>query len=680
MSTNSFHPGIALLCAAHLLFAQQQEPTTVEKLAAAARESIVIITVKGRDGETEGIGTGFIVSEDGLVATNRHVLGEARPISVELDGGVFFRVTEIHATASMVDLAIIRIRAEGLTALPLGDSGKLIDGQRVVALGNPQGMAHSVVSGVVSAVRDLGGQQMIQLAIPIEPGNSGGPVLDEQGRVVGILTLKSAITHNLGFALGVDMLKPLLENPNPVPIENWLTIGAIDADTWDPRPVGHWRQRAGRVLAVPQPQSVEGRSTCLREFECPATPYEVAVSIHAEGSHAGLLLGYQDDTFHTFSIYDGHAYLARFGMVRADTRESMQDRRCPSYRPGTWNHLKVKVEADRIVCFLNGEEVFESPDTQIPATRHGLIRFAAEPAAFRDFQIAARIDDNRLDPAIATKINTLLDSLPSDEISDDVVNTLADDADAAAILLDARAWLLLNEARRMRELAEAVNARKVQQQLNEELSQDEPDIDLIHAALLLAKLDNPDLRLEVYRQEVADMAAAIKAKLADDADEATRLQQLISWMFEENGFHGSRSDYYNRANSYLNEVIDDREGIPITLSVLFIEFARRLDLDVVGVGMPGHFIVRYEPAEGEPQLLDVFNGAQAIDRNEAALIVRSITGMRPLDEHLAATSKQDIITRMLHNLLGTARIDDDELRARRYIDTIIAITGGDIGR
>ena len=232
----------------------------------------------------------------------------------------------------------------------------------------------------------------------------------------------------------------------------------------------------------------------------------------------------------------------------------------------------------------------------------------------------------------------------------------------------------------MRELAEAVNARKVQQQLNEELSQDEPDIDLIHAALLLAKLDNPDLRLEVYRQEVADMAAAIKAKLADDADEATRLQQLISWMFEENGFHGSRSDYYNRANSYLNEVIDDREGIPITLSVLFIEFARRLDLDVVGVGMPGHFIVRYEPAEGEPQLLDVFNGAQVIDRNEAALIVRSITGMRPLDEHLAATSKQDIITRMLHNLLGTARIDDDELRARRYIDTIIAISGGDIGR
>jgi len=104
-----------------------------------------------------------------------------------------------------------------------GVAGAQSPGQAVVALGNPLGLTYSVVSGVVSGIREVEGRPMIQLAIPIEPGNSGGPVVDMQGRVQGIITLKSALTANLGFAMPVNALKLLLEKPNPVAMSRWLT-------------------------------------------------------------------------------------------------------------------------------------------------------------------------------------------------------------------------------------------------------------------------------------------------------------------------------------------------------------------------------------------------------------------------------------------------------------------------
>ena len=129
----------------------------------------------------------------------------------------------------------MKIDAAALPALELGNSDALQQGQSVVAIGNPQGLKNSVVSGVVSGVREVEGRPMIQLAIPIEPGNSGGPLRRQQGRVLGMLTMKSLVTANLGFAVTVNALKPLLAKPNPVPMARWLTIGALDRAQWKPR-------------------------------------------------------------------------------------------------------------------------------------------------------------------------------------------------------------------------------------------------------------------------------------------------------------------------------------------------------------------------------------------------------------------------------------------------------------
>ena len=85
---------------------------------------------------------------------------------------------------------------------------------------------------------------MLQLAMPIEAGNSGGPLVDRDGRVLGIITLKSLQTNNLGFAIFANSLKPLLEKPNPIPMSRWLTIGQLNPRDWTPLFGARWRQRA----------------------------------------------------------------------------------------------------------------------------------------------------------------------------------------------------------------------------------------------------------------------------------------------------------------------------------------------------------------------------------------------------------------------------------------------------
>jgi regulator of sirC expression with transglutaminase-like and TPR domain len=151
------------------------------------------------------------------------------------------------------------------------------------------------------------------------------------------------------------------------------------------------------------------------------------------------------------------------------------------------------------------------------------------------------------------------------------------------------------------------------------------------------------------------MAGEIKTKLPPDASEAQKLTALNEYLFKDNGFHGSRTDYYHRANSYLSRVIDDREGLPITLSVLYIELAARLGLKVEGVGLPAHFVVRHVPAEGEPQLIDVFDAAATLTREAAEKMILELTGEPPQESYFAAVSQRQMLQRILTNLVSNAQ-------------------------
>ena len=152
---------------------KKETAQSIEKLIANAKSSVVTVVHAGRGDAQEGTGTGFVVDKN-LIATCLHVVGEARPVHIRLGKGKKLEVEAIHAWDRKLDLAILRVKGgEDLNPLPLGDSSTLIQGASMVAIGNPMGLTGSVVQGVLSARRELELGEMLQLAIPVEPGNSG---------------------------------------------------------------------------------------------------------------------------------------------------------------------------------------------------------------------------------------------------------------------------------------------------------------------------------------------------------------------------------------------------------------------------------------------------------------------------------------------------------------------------
>jgi serine protease Do len=172
------------------------------------------------------------------------------------------------------------------------------------------------------------------------------------------------------------------------------------------------------------------------------------------------------------------------------------------------------------------------------------------------------------------------------------------------------------------------------------------------------------------------MARELSARLPHETDADARLGALTTYLFTENGFHGSRSDYHNRANSYINEVLDDREGLPITLSVVFIELAQRIGLKgVSGLSLPGHFMVGFRSGQAQDtqQIIDVFNGGKRVSRSEAQDRVIDATGQGFRDEALQPASKRDIIVRMLRNLISISDRSNLALDTTRYLDLVVAL-------
>jgi serine protease Do len=649
---------------------------TVAQLAEDAKPSTATILYTGRDGRTTGIGTGFVVG-DGLIATNLHVIGEGRPITVQLSDGTKHEATAVHASDRKLDLAIVRIDAANLKPLPLGGAAKLKQGIPIVVLGHPRGLEYSVVSGVLSGRRDMEGVSMLQLAIPIEQGNSGGPVLDMQGRVLGVVTMKSLVTPNLGFAVPIDALKPLLKRPNPVPMEQWLTLGALDKGEWKTVYGARWRQRAGRIVADGSGTGFGGRTLCYSQRSVPEFPFELAVSVKLdnEAGAAGLIFGGDgNDRHYGFYPTGGKLRLTQFNGPAVYSWEILHDLVSPAYRPGDWNTLKVRLEKDRVVCFVNDQQVIELDNPKYAGTALGLAKFRDTVAEYKKFQAAARLAPATVvGPRRAAFEKTLARLPATKEIDVKALQPLLARPDESTVLLRDRARTLEEEAVRLRKLAQAVHQERCLAELARLCQAADAKTDLLRAALLIARLDNEDLDVEAYVKEVDRLADLVHGRLAKDAAPAARLDALNRFLFKERGFHGSRAEYYSRANSYLNEVIDDREGLPITLAVLYMELARRLDLNVVGVALPGHFVVRHEPAKGAAQLIDVYEGGKPLTAKDAETLVQELTGHAPEAKDLETVAKKAIVRRMLHNLLSAARREEDQPGMLRYLDALLAV-------
>jgi len=185
-----------------------------------------------------GIGTGFIISKDGYIITNQHVVNGATQITVKLAGNKTSLPARLVGQDYELDLAVLKIDGNSYPTLPLGDSNKMRVGDFVVAIGEPYGLDHTVTTGVVSAkgrpitIQDRNYKNLIQTDAAINPGNSGGPLLNLSGQVIGINTAVNESAQGIGFAIPINTAKDVLQelmNGQKV-IRPYIGISMSDVD------------------------------------------------------------------------------------------------------------------------------------------------------------------------------------------------------------------------------------------------------------------------------------------------------------------------------------------------------------------------------------------------------------------------------------------------------------------
>ena len=385
----------------------------------------------------------------------------------------------------------------------------------------------------------------------------------------------------------------------------WLTIGALDPDEWKSEMGARWTQRAGRVLVEEAGSGFGGRSSASRSASrrrC-RSRWPSRVKLDDERGAAGLIFRHDGEKHYGFYPTGGKLRLTRFDGPDVFSWKILHDVAEPALQAGRVEHaqgarregrsevLRQRPAGDRVGRRGVGRRAGRAG--QVPRHEGGVQRLPRRRRTWpRSRPIAkAVLDTDRGKPG------------------PDLVGKLAKEK-ASTDVLRARAEELEKQAAKLKELAGTGAPAARVRRVGQGAAGPEEKIDLIHAALLLAKLDNEEVDVDAYRGEVERMAKKAAEGLAKDATDEAKLKALNTFFFEKRGFHGSRGDYYNRSNSYLNEVIDDREGLPITLCVLYMDLARRLGVTVDGVGLPGHFVMRHVPKKGEGKFIDVYEGGE----------------------------------------------------------------------
>lgn len=198
---------LGMICCLFLLGSVQADELT----AVVAAVDPAIVTIHS-GAVKQSLGTGFLVNPDGIVVTNKHVVGREKTVTVDLlekhqfTGDVFY-------TDPKYDLALVRLPVHNLPVLAIGDLSQVKKGEAVVAIGNALGQPHAVTRGIISSLdAEVQGVHYLQTDAALNPGNSGGPLLDDQGRVIGVCTAIVKNAQSVGLAIPVTAVLEMLED------------------------------------------------------------------------------------------------------------------------------------------------------------------------------------------------------------------------------------------------------------------------------------------------------------------------------------------------------------------------------------------------------------------------------------------------------------------------------------
>jgi regulator of sirC expression with transglutaminase-like and TPR domain len=200
-------------------------------------------------------------------------------------------------------------------------------------------------------------------------------------------------------------------------------------------------------------------------------------------------------------------------------------------------------------------------------------------------------------------------------------------------------------------------------------------IPMDRAALTIARTEYPAVEFDQYLRRLDELARAVNERLPRIADPGETIAALNEVLFGQEGFRGNRDDYYDPRNSFLNNVLERKLGIPITLALVYMEVARRIGFPLFGVGMPGHFLLKHYDVEGRETLIDAFNRGAIVTARECQNRLDEIySGQLPLQpEFLHSVSRRQMLTRILNNLKNVYMAARNFRKALDVVDLICAI-------